>query len=112
MAAKKCANCVLCEYNTNVDDYVDGVVSVTGLNERQKHALEVISRVSRKRLTGKPMGSYCLGDHPHFRCRTEMSASGAIFIKFQTIQTNYETCHFCHKLNERIRLEGDDGSSP
>jgi hypothetical protein len=110
--AKKCANCVLCEYNTNVEGYVHGKGSVSSLNDRQQRALEVISCATQRQLTGKPMGAYCLGDHPHFRCRSERNTSGDIIINFQTRQKSSDTCRMCSYLNERIRLEGDDGSSP
>jgi len=116
--AKKCANCVLCEYNTN-GTYITnakreliGGDSVESLNERQKKGLEVISHATQRELTGKPISSYCLGDHPHFRCRSQKNTKGDITINFKTKKKSYNTCRMCNYLNERIRLEGDDGSSP
>lgn len=108
--AKKCANCILCEYNTNVDGYVEGAV-VEGFNDRQIRALGIIAQAAHMNLTGQPDSAFCLGDHHHFLSKSNKNKEGKVVISFFTRQQSKPDCFMCKKLNKLIQLEGGDGSS-
>ena len=109
--AKKCANCILCEYNTNVDGYVEGAV-VEGFNDRQIRALGIIAQAARKNLIGKSDGVAFVWNHPHFQSKSIMNKEGKIELTFFTRLRGKDDCIMCKKLNELIQLEGDDGQNP
>ncbi len=108
---KKCANCVLCEYNTNVEEYIDGM-SMEGLNERQKNALRIISQAVSRKLKDAQKGSYCIEDRVHFIKTSIKNNDGKVVMNFHTRRQSNDNCYICVKLNVLIRLEGDDGSNP